>query len=485
MRLKLITLVATASVAFGSAHGAGAVKRSWNAPGAVKAGADFHALGDLSDIIQDVWLEGDALYIGTPDGLGVTRNGGETWQSFHADDGLGSSDVVACAARGGDIWASCIEVVETGLNPGYYGKGLAHYDSSKGKWYIYGKDEGLPADGPQELVWDILIDDAGVVWVALWSGGIGKSENNGDTWQLIAPPDRNGLPCHHLYSLAKRGNLIWAAAETDDSVPEDIKSGVFKSEDNGAHWTFYGRDQGVDGFCVVVNIQSVGVPPVAWVGTAPPGPGYPSGNGVYKTADGGQSWTDYRDTDGLGSNTVYGFTSAGPWAWAGTFGGVSRTDDGGATWRTSSTAEGLPSPYVTAMAAASETDVWAGTAYGLGFSDDSGRTWRKVELTPRTKPLDLAEAFAFPVPFAPGPFSFVTFRYALAAGGTITLDVYDFAGRRVKRVVDHEYRDAGERVDELWDGAREDGATAANGVYYFTIELNGAAAARGKFVILR
>jgi len=489
MKRKLI--IGLAALALAAAAGA-APKASWLA---IRAGGVRTLQGGLSNVIQDIWLEGSDVYVATMDGLGVTDDRGATWRTFHAGDGLPSNDVVAVAARGGDIWASCIEVVEDPFGGVYYnGKGMAHYDASTGRWEVIGKSRGLPCDGTNELAWDVLVDGAGVVWVALWDGGIGRSDDDGASWELIKPRDDQGRECRHFYSLAKRGDLIWAAAEVTfpnpflgdqpGDRPLASNTGVFKSTDNGGSWTFYGPRQQLEGFFPVVCIQHDAGADTAWVGSAPPDPTHGEGRGVYKSEDGGASWTRYSRTEGLGDNTVYALAAYGAWAWAGTLSGVSRTDDAGATWRTAREEAGLPDRYITALAAASEEEVWAGTAVGLAYSLDSGATWRAVDLSPKAGPLDLPTAFAFPNPFSPSRDGFITFRYALAGGGNVSLDIYDFAGRRVKRLVDNEYRGPGERIDERWYGVREERGPAANGVYFFTLELDGEPAARGKFVIL-
>jgi hypothetical protein len=484
-----------AASAFGVAS-----KRPWaptpvaggdRAPG---GGARALAGQELSNLIQDLWLDGDAVWLGTTEGLGVTRDRGESWTVYHAGNGLPTDDVVAAAAADGDIWASCIAVEEDEYgNDVYYGRGVAHYDAAFGRWFVYGKNEGLPADGPWELAWDIFVDDAGVVWVALWNGGIGKSEDDGATWDIIVPRDRTGAEITHFYSLDKVGDTIWAAAEVyynpldpmlPAAMPGDYEAGAVASEDGGATWTYYGRAQGLDGFFVVADIQETATGYTVWLGTAPPDPAVGEGKGVYMSEDGGASWTNYRVDQGLGADTVYAFTSAGAWAWAGTANGVSRTDDGGASWRTSSVEQGLPDYFVSCMGAASESDVWAGTYEGLGYSVDGGATWRRIDLSPRASPLDLPRAFAFPSPFAPERDGELTIRYALAGTAAVTIDIYDFAGRRVKRLVDHQARGPGDRIDDAWNGYRDDGERAANGVYFFTIDVDGKAAARGKFVLL-
>jgi hypothetical protein len=296
---RILTYTVAAALLAAAAAG-GTVKRSW----AGRDGAATAAASDnppaMSDIVQDLWPDGQKLWVATTDGLGVTKDKGQTWKTIRRGDGLPSNDVLAVSTHGSDIWASCIRVESVFGAYVLHGKGLAHYDASTGRWAVIGKAQGLPADGKLELAWDVVVDDAGVVWVALWDGGIGKSADNGRTWELIIPKDRQGRDAKHFYSIAKRGDLIWAAGEVTypnpHHNPEDPNSiailsnlGVFKSEDNGATWTFYGAPQGMIGFAVIVEIQRTTGGDVVWVGTAPTNPDDPGilGNGVYKSEDGG------------------------------------------------------------------------------------------------------------------------------------------------------------------------------------------------------
>jgi len=481
MRIKatvVITIVLAAS--------AGAIyKMSWSLAGGKSAPGKATLTAETSNVIQDLYYDGRGMWVATTGALGYTADYGRTWKKFGKADGLPSDDVVAVTTRNGDIWASCIEYKEEEGAQVLYGKGLSHYDAARGTWTTIDRSRGLPVVGRNELAWDILVDDQGVVWVALWNGGIGKSTDNGATWELIQPKNRKGVPLDNCYSIAKHGNTIWAAVEDYFNSDTDYDFGIAKSMDNGRTWTYYGRSQGVVGFTVAVSYQTEVTPPVIWVSTAPAGPGSAGAEGVYKSDDGGATWTNYNAANsGLANNIVYGLASAGPWAWAGTYGGVCRTDDGGANWYTATPQQGLPAVEITTLGAVSETEVWAGTNLGVAYSLDSGATWFGVDISPRPKPLDLANAFAYPNPCSLSKREALTIRYALAYQANVTIDIFDYAGRRVTRLVDNQARGPGDRIDEPWDGNRDDGDNAAGGIYFFTIQVDGAAAARGKFVIV-
>jgi len=217
------------------------------------------------------------IWIATNAGLGRSEDGGETWTSFSEEQGLSGNNCNAVLAEGDDIWVQIIETTETSYN----GLGINYSNDGGTSWRVIGKAQGLPTEGESELAWDILKDDEGVAWVALWNGGIGRSDDNGATWELITPPDRNGNPGEHFYSIAKKDGLIWTAAQViyiDPDNPDNSYNitGVYKSEDDGENWLFYGAYEGLgvgDGydFFPVVDIQSGPIgEDYIWVGSAPP-----------------------------------------------------------------------------------------------------------------------------------------------------------------------------------------------------------------------
>jgi len=56
--------------------------------------------------------------------------------------------------------------------------------------------------------------------------------------------------------------------------------------------------------------------------------------------------------------------------------------------------------------------------------------------------------------------------------GSVTLVLYDVAGRRVRTLLDRESRPAGAHTVE-WDGRDGKGASVSSGVYIARIEANG------------
>ncbi len=77
------------------------------------------------------------------------------------------------------------------------------------------------------------------------------------------------------------------------------------------------------------------------------------------------------------------------------------------------------------------------------------------------------------LPSAPNPFNAMTeIRFEMPLPGPYAIDVYDIAGRRVRR-----FSGIGEagRNTLLWDGRDDAGATAASGVYTYRVQAGGAA----------
>jgi hypothetical protein len=84
------------------------------------------------------------------------------------------------------------------------------------------------------------------------------------------------------------------------------------------------------------------------------------------------------------------------------------------------------------------------------------------------------------IPASPG--SGLVLRYELPGPEHVRLDVYDKAGRFLRRLVDEDQRPGSYEIQ--WDGRDERGETVPSGICFYRIET-GRAARSGKVILLR
>jgi len=251
---------------------------------------------------------------------------------------------------------------------------------------------------------DIQVDprDHATIYVASATGGIWKTTNKGTFWTPIF----EGQPENSFGSLAispANPNLIWAGSgEQQNRQSSSWGSGVYKSTDAGKTWTHVGLDQTASIGRVIAHPTDANVAYVAAVGNLWKAN---AERGVYKTADGGKTWTkelyvdtltgvtdlvmDPRDPNVLYAATyqrlrsAFGFNGGGPGS------AIYKTIDGGATWK--KLENGIPSGdkgRIGLSISRSNPDVLIAlvehaTESGTYRTDDGGVTWRR---TSRTNP---------------------------------------------------------------------------------------------------
>ena len=134
---------------------------------------------------------------------------------------------------------------------------------------------------------DVLLSDPDVIYVGTASGGLWKSESGGIAWK----------PIFDEYDVASIGALtinqhnpdeIWAG--TGEGNPRNSQTsgnGVYKSIDGGKNWARLGLEN-------TRNIHRIKIhrdnPEVIWVGAQGSAWGESPDRGVYKTTDGGKTW---------------------------------------------------------------------------------------------------------------------------------------------------------------------------------------------------
>lgn len=230
------------------------------------------------------------------------------------------------------------------------------------------------------------------------NGGVWETRDAGRTWQPIF--DSAGVGSIGAIAVAPSDTKTIYVGTGEADMRSDIAqgTGAFKSPDAGKHWIRIGLEDTRAIGKIIVDPRDANTLLVAALGH-PYGPN--AQRGVFRSTDGGKSWTRtlFRNSDTGAvdlafrpgdSSTVYGGlwqTRRPPWnvypPSNGPGGGFFKSSDGGQHW-TQIVGHGFPVPTgrIGIAVTPSEPDrVYAlvdAKEGGLYRSDDSGETWRKV-----------------------------------------------------------------------------------------------------------
>lgn len=236
-------------------------------------------------------------------------------------------------------------------------------------------------------------------WMGTAGGGVFKTTDGGQSWQPMSDKYFGGTVGSVQVS-ASNPDIVWVGGgETDirgNTAPGD---GLWKTTDAGKTWTR------MPYFDVRNHITRVRIHPtnpnIVWVGVLGHAFGHNEQRGVFKTTDGGATWTKtlYRnDSTGVSDlivdpndpNVLYAalwLAFRTPWSMnsGGAGGGLFKSTDGGDTWREITANPGLPrglwGKVGIAVSPAKSSRVWAlieNDSGGVYRSDDGGGTWARV-----------------------------------------------------------------------------------------------------------
>lgn len=200
-----------------------------------------------------------------------------------------------------------------------------------------------------------LLPTTGTTLYAGTAAGLYRSENNGDTWTLLA------LQTRTVQSLAVKGTMMFAGLAS---------TGVQRSVDNGITWT-----ESSNGLPTSTIYSLLVRGEYIFAAT--------NGDGIFISSDNGNSWTpagSFPNPSPL-NKWVYTLALSGSTIYAGTFGdGIFQSTDNGALWTSSST--GLtPQAQSVKIIYPHGTALYAGTQGGGSFrSLNSGSAWTDISV---------------------------------------------------------------------------------------------------------
>jgi photosystem II stability/assembly factor-like uncharacterized protein len=237
-----------------------------------------------------------------------------------------------------------------------------------------------------------------VIYIAAATGGIWKSTNAGVSWTPVFDSVRVGS-IGAIAVAPSNSEIVWVGTgEANNMRSSSWGVGLYKSPDGGRTWAAAGLPKSQHIGRIVIDPRDPNVVYVAATGPlwAPGGE-----RGLYKTTDGGRTWTntkqispytgfidvamDPSNPDVLYAAAFqrerreYGFLPAGPES------GIYKTSDAGKTW--AQLTQGLPGGEIgrigLSVCRSRPTTVYAiiharANTGGLYRTDDAGATWRQM-----------------------------------------------------------------------------------------------------------
>ena len=126
------------------------------------------------------------------------------------------------------------------------------------------------------------------IFVGTASGGVFKSVNNGVTWDAVFDRDGSALSIGDIALAPSDPNIVWVGTgEPNNRQSSSWGDGVYKSTDGGATWTHMGLKETHHIGRIVVHPRN---PDVVYVAAQGHLWGPNDERGLYRTADGGKTW---------------------------------------------------------------------------------------------------------------------------------------------------------------------------------------------------
>ena len=233
--------------------------------------------------------------------------------------------------------------------------------------------------------------NADVVYLGAAGGGVWKTTDGGQPWI----PLTDNQPSLEIQSLAldpTNPDIVYAGTTVSNTLSGNLGAGILKSSDGGSTWTqLPGPLPTGSGLQAIA--WSLAVSPsddnVVLAVAASSGPG-----AVYRSADGGNTWTQVIAPNTVGAGQVLFDPGNGNIAYA-SLGGVYKSTDGGNTWAsvngTGSSVLPTGNFLALAIAASSPETLYAGgdfipsgsTGANIMFKTvDGGQSWTTLTLPP-------------------------------------------------------------------------------------------------------
>ncbi|SIN67121.1 WD40/YVTN/BNR-like repeat-containing protein [Algoriphagus halophilus] len=250
---------------------------------------------------------------------------------------------------------------------------------------------------------DVVTSNPKIMYVGAASGGVWKSENGGSAWK----PVFDDQPTQNIGALAiqqSNPEVIWVGTgEGNPRNSMNLGMGVFKSQDGGKTWQHMGLKETKTIHRIIIDPKDANTVYVGAMGDPFTANEH---RGLYKTTDGGKTWEKIlfsNNQSGIADlvmhpenpnilfaalyehkRTPYYFTSGGSGS------GLYVTKDGGVTWQQQGENEGLPAGELgrigLAISLSNPERMYAkieAKRNAIYRSDNGGNTWQLINDDPK------------------------------------------------------------------------------------------------------
>ena len=241
-------------------------------------------------------------------------------------------------------------------------------------------------------------DSDSTIWIASFGGGLRRSDDMGQTWQVVTTDGNPFNPLDELYGLNHRA---FSVLSENGNLWVGTAQGISKSADNGQTWerfTASNQEQPISGnFIVALGYQaydnSIWAATIEATDTS-------EVRAVSKTSNGGQTWEVM-----LEGNFAHNFGFDGTRVYVAADEGLFVSDNGGENWykagdiRSKESREELffEEYYsVTVQNIGPDKLLWIGTSRGLAMSKDNGNSWSIIPAFVSDKGKPVNKVYAYP-----------------------------------------------------------------------------------------
>jgi photosystem II stability/assembly factor-like uncharacterized protein len=455
------------------------------------------------NVVTNISICGDKVWIGTSKGLSRTTDGGKTWKNYYNTPEFGTSKISAIACSGETVWVAVARTVKIENNEFPEGIGLLYSTDGGETWTkvnqpidnradsieIYGinKIKALPITTTiNNITYDIaLTKDA--IFIASFAGGLRKSSDMGRTWQrVVLPPDNLNqinpvLDLNFELNPVKNYNhRVFSVIAVDDSILwVGTANGINKSTDGGKTWVKFNHQNQTNpisgNFVVALGNQKLKSTTTAeeniiWGATI-------NANdpdefkALSYSRDGGNSWKttligEFVHNIAFKDSIVYAVSDNGFW----------RSNDFGDSWERYTrmtnifTRQEIYTTVFYSVGVQADT-IWIGSADGLvKFIESDIKRWEVIRAY--EKVYNSGKTYAYPNPFS--PLNEVTrIHYAVDRNNSnVTIEIFDFSMRKIRTIVRNAVRNGPREFDEIWNGRDESGNVVPNGVYFYRVKID-------------